>query len=246
MKILGYSERGLVNALLYDIQHSPDAVPLLEILLSHAHFPFVAAPGISIRDAEVLIEQSFSDFGDADAVLLITNETHRISIFVEAKVKPSHTPRWLISDEYSKFVVGTRTKLDSSNLFTQLYHKQHMVSSLRMGGIQALQTGVRFPDSSSKPIRKIGNNPVVLRAASKVQEYLGATYYLALIPDTPTNVARFFQERLQQATFPDLPYWNVGSYGYLTWSEIAGFCSEHKMEHTLDVFRFNVGQIYGA
>lgn len=245
MRILGYSERGIINALLYEIQTSPDAEPLLEMLLAQAVFPFVGNSAFSVASAEVLIEQSFSDFGDADAVFLIKTGKQRISVFVEAKVKPSQTARWLIEDEFGKFVAGTRSKLDSSNLFTQLYHKLQMITALRSGGTSALQVGVPFPQSSSKPIRKIGSNAVVLRAVAKIQEYLDATYYLAIVPDKPSNVNRFFSDKFRQATFAELVGWNIQSYGYLTWSDVVNFCVEHKLDNTLQVFKFNEGQIYG-
>jgi hypothetical protein len=244
MQILGYSERGIINALFYDIQKSKDAETLLEMLLLLAEFPFVSDAAFRVVSAEILIEQSFSDFGDADVVLLINTGEHRISVFIEAKVKPSQISRWLIDDEFSQFVSGTQSKLHSSNLFTQLYYKLQMTTALRLGGLSALKDGVQFSQVSSKILRKIGNNAVVLRAAAKVQEYLDRTYYLSIVPDKPSNVNRFFNNAFKQAIFTDLVGWNIMHYGYLTWLDIEGFCTKHGLTNTLEVLRFNEGQIY--
>lgn len=244
MKILGYSERGIINALLYEIQNSEDAESLLEMLLLRANFPFVSNAVFRVVSAEILIEQSFSGFGCADAVLLINTGKHQTSIFIEAKVKPSQTSRWSIDDEFNTFATGARSKLDSSNLFTQLYHKLQMVTSLRSGDLSALKAGVPFPKSSSKKLRKIGGNDVVLKAVAKVQKYVDMTYYLAIVPDNPDNVNRFFNNEFKQAIFNELIGRDIRYYGYLTWFDIVTFCEKHKLENTLDVFGFNKGQIY--
>ena len=242
--VLGYSERGIINSLFYEIQKSIKANQLIGELLSKAIFPYREKMEFDIISSEILLEQSFSDFGDADLVLLLNTGKKKIAIFAEAKVKPAQTTSWTITDEFDKFVKGTKSRLNSSNLFTQLYHKLIMVRTLSEEGVAGLKNGVDFPSCSSKSVRKIGNNPVVLRAVKKVTHHLEDTYFLAIIPDTPSNLEEFFINDLAQSKVANLPEWNFNSLGCLAWSDIMKFCIDHKLESTQRVFKFNEGQIF--
>lgn len=241
MKIIGYSERGIVNALFYEINYSAAAEPLLEKLLSRVRFPFLNKTTFCVSDVEILIEHSFSDFGDADALLLINTGKKAVSVFLEAKVKPT----WTIEKEFRKFIEGTKTEVNSSNLFTQLYYKVRMVAGLRQCGIRGLQNGLEFPKSSTKQKRKIGNNSVVLKAAEKLKCYLKETYYIAILSEKPDNLKCFFKNKLRNWKPPeDCCGWDVHHYGYLSWSDVEVFCIENSLWNTLRVFKFNEGQIY--
>jgi len=207
-------------------------------------FPFTEFDTTGFIDTEILIEQSFSDFGDLDTLLLISQGSHKFSIFIEAKVKPSQTRAWKIEEEWGKFIEGIQSTLSSSNLFTQLYHKVRLVETLRSGGIHELQKGVPFPQCSSKLMRKIGKNEVVLRAVKRLQGYLDASYYIALVPDSPDVVGRFFQDKLYSSMPHSFIGWDIQSYGYLTWADVEKFCNEHGLKNSLEVFSHNRGQIY--
>ena len=192
----GYSERGIINALLYDIYSSPKSRLLIEQLLFVITFPFLNKINWKIISIEILIEQSFSDFGDADIVFLLRTPDQNIVLFIEAKVKSSQAPDWSITKQFDKFVEGTQSQLHSSNLFTQLYHKQRMISTLQNGREKRLKDGLKFPQCSSKKIRKIGNNHVVLKAVTKIMNYLDSAYYISLVPDSERNVQQFFNKTL--------------------------------------------------
>ncbi len=244
MKIIGYSERGMINALFYEMGHSPQAKNLLENFLALAHFPILTLQSFQVHGATILIEQSFSDFGDADVVLLIDTGKQSESVFIEAKVKSFQNSTWSIDQEYNKFKAGTKSTVRSSNLFTQLYHKVRLVNGLREGGMDALQVGIPFPTSSSKPLRKIGHNKVVLEAVSRLKAYLDTTYYIALIPEDPARISTFFDHVFRNEPPDNFPEWDVTRYGYMLWSEVAQFCSENDLKKTSEVFAFNQGQIY--
>src|SRR3990170_1991556 len=77
MRVTGYSERGAVNALFYDLVHSGEPLHLLGQLLGLAGFSVPEQLGTGLTDAHVLIEQSLSDFGDADAILLLDAGTSK-------------------------------------------------------------------------------------------------------------------------------------------------------------------------
>jgi len=242
VKVTGYSERGVLNSLLYQIAYSEQANDLLAGLLATAHFPRQGRLELAIREAEVLVEQSLSDFGDADAVLLLRTLDGPVCVFVEAKVKPCQAPPWRIEQEFDRFWAGTQGTVDSSNLFTQMYHKVRFSQALRVGWTQ-LEQGVRFPPSSSKATRKIGNNAVVRRAVEKMRPYIGCTYFLALVPDETRRVVAFFERLLAHVLPEGYEGWDTAWYGHLSWHEVEVFCQERKLSHTLDVLEFNRGQI---
>jgi len=217
---------------------------LINELASLVYFPYHDIE-FSIRDITILIEQSFSDFGDADAVLLIDNDSVKQSLFIEAKVKTYYCRSWSIEDEYSGFKEGIRkNKISSSNLFTQLYTKVRLFNELRKGGIELLQKGVSFPSCSSKRIRKIGNNEVVLKAVEKIMKYSEEAFYISIIPDNFSNVEDFYLHKLKNYKTRGFGDWNLENWGYLTWEDIEKFCKQNHLKKTQELFKFNEGQVY--
>ena len=83
--IIGYSERGIVNALFYEIVRSSNPSGLLHALLDRATFPFARCRPVR-GNAEILIEQSFSDFGDCDALVMVRADEKPAS---QDKAKPA-------------------------------------------------------------------------------------------------------------------------------------------------------------
>ena len=143
MKILGYSERGILNSLLYEIRYADNGDALLDRLIDKATFPFTDKPPLG--RATVLVEQSLSDFGDADTIILIESDAKKCAIFVEAKVQAG-AKEWLLSEQFERFENGLSSKVDSSNIFTQIYHKQVFMKY----SIDELKCGVKFPPCSFK------------------------------------------------------------------------------------------------
>lgn len=243
MNIMGYSERGIINSLFYEIRYSSSAESLLEKFISLLQFPFTDNPKMNIKQAEIFIEQSFSDFGDADALMLLSTGKGSASVFIEAKVKTDQRKVWEIEEEYSKFLKGTETKVSSSNLFTQLYHKVRLVEALQQeNAITTLKKGLPFPKCSSKSTRKIGDNSVVLKSVKRLKKYVDNTYYVAVLPDSPANIEKFFSG--QNFSRDDFNRWQTNNYGYISWADVEKFCRDNKLDNTLNVFKFNEGQIY--
>jgi len=244
MKILGYSERGIVSSLFHEIAFSPGAEELLSALLKLVSFPFVGFVLSEIRMAQILVEQSFSDFGDLDALLMFETNRKRHSIFFEAKVKPIQSKQWGIQHEWQEFLSGMEGRLSSSNLFTQLYHKVRLVKGLQEVGIEGLQSGLEFPACSTKTLRKIGSNEVVLRATRLLKQHLQGVYFVAIIPDDPLSVRDFFSNTLRESSPKGFAEWDISHWGHLSWAQVAQFCSENGLHNTLAVFDHNRGQIY--
>jgi hypothetical protein len=244
MNVLGYSERGIVNALFHEISYSGNADRLFHQLISLASFPFTKERPPTGK-IDLFIEQSFSDFGDADALALINPESgEKCSLFIEAKVKKFQAADWLINDEFREFKNGLQEQVSSSNLFTQLYHKLRLVKGLANEGVLSLQDGVSFPSWSSKQRRKLGSNRVVLNASIQLQHYTDQSFFLALVPDPINRVQSFFENTLRSDNLQNIKEWDVSHFGYLTWSEVKKFSEEFRLERTLRVFAFNKGQIY--
>jgi hypothetical protein len=244
MKIIGYSERGVLNAILFEIGFSLNSSELVSRLLNRASFPFCTLPSVPINHVTTLVEQSFSDFGDADAVLLVDAGETKFAVFAEAKVKSSQTARWKIQEAFGKFRNGLEAKLGSSNIFTQLYHKVCLTKGMMCPDTDALHVGLKFPGCSTKPTRRIGSNCVVLRAVELVRPYARDAYYLAIVPDTPANVDNFFRDELRPLVVSELEEWDVTRWGFLCWSDIYEFCKAEELHRSLEVLDFNRGQIW--
>ncbi|MGR3913935.1 MAG: hypothetical protein OD918_05330 [Gammaproteobacteria bacterium] len=246
MKLYGYSERGMLNALLYEIQRAENADTLFNQLVAAAVFP-LTDDNPAAGPVNVLIEQSLSGFGDADAIALISSPAGGCAIFIEAKVKTSQASDWALSKEFDAFEKGIeKKKVNSSNLFTQIYHKQRMMSALKSAGIAGLQRGVTFPEWSSNQNRKIGDNAVVLRAVERIRWHVGGDFYLMLIPDNGKRAERFFRDTLRHKKLASVPQWDASHCGYLTWEKTRAFCEQHELKTSLEVFEYNDGQIFQA
>ena len=245
MNIYGYSERGILNSLLYEILHTKNGAALLTRLIAKAKFPLTDKKP-SFGAATILVEQSLSQFGDADAIVLISSSTAKSTIFVEAKVQ-SQSSDWLLSEQLSEFEHGLRSTVNSSNIFTQLYHKQRFISALKNnsdGAITALQKGIKFPSWSTRSKRSVGKNPVVLRAVKHIQQHADNIFYLMLVPDNEQRAETFFNKTLCSIRFPTVPEWDVSCYGYLTWATVKSFCEQNSLKETLGVFAYNKDQIF--
>jgi hypothetical protein len=216
----------------------------------HAHEGSVTRPitqavrraGMSRRATSHSFRHSFATHASVDTMIYTLGIL--VPSIIEAKVKTFQAWDWHIRDEFGEFRKGLNHEVSSSNLFTQLYHKVRLVGGLRQGGIQQLQHGLPFPAWSSKALRTIGNNGVVLEATRRLQSHLGEVFYLAIVPDTAERVAAFFPES-QTLPHPTLANeWDVTNYGYLTWSQVRAFCEQAGLTRTVAVFDYNAGQIY--
>jgi hypothetical protein len=248
MELLGYSERGAVNALFHEIYYAQHSETLLHGLLSLAQFPFCAdAMPPPVSAAQVLLEQSFSDFGDADVVVLTKSAEHKTAIFLEAKVRAAQKKSWAIKKEFDTFRgdVG-KGKVACSNLFAQLYLKTRLVEGLRSCvSVECCEVEMPpcFWGKTPKTTRKIGKNTIVLEAARRVRTHLDETRYIALLPGNPADIQSFFTTTLPQAGDMGLPGWDVTNWGFLAWQDVKAFCAKNTLHNTLAVFGYNADAI---
>jgi len=248
VKIIGYSERGTINALFYEIAYSDKSLQLTKELLALADCPSLVKFCQNLTEVKVFIEQSLSDFGDADVILLLDAGDKKGVVFLEAKVKSSQKNEWKLKQEFEQFKKGCNSgdkMLSSSNLFTQLYHKHRFLNGLSDVGIDGLKKGIVFPECSTKKTRKIGGNEVVLSVVESIDQYRENSWYIALIPDTSTAIEDFYRDFRQNnhdATI--LSQLDKSGWGGLTWEQVVKFCKKFSLKDTKQVLDFNKGQIY--
>lgn len=243
--LVGYSERGMVNAICEDILYAEDKLQRLEEFIRLVAFPHPNAPQrdfTGISNAKILVEQSFSDFGDLDLLILLDHKDgRRQALLIEAKVHTSSAALTIVNrwQHFQEYLGGNKEK--KSNLFVQLYRKMRLVYKLTHGTAPLSSDGVAKRWS-------LGANPVVEKAADLLADYTESPWFIALLPDTPSELESFFSTTMMSFT-PNpqsLPDWDAKRWGHVTWKEIDVHCQSRRSAwpRTTSNFEWNKGQIY--
>ena len=85
---------------------------------------------------------------------------------------------------------------------------------------------------------------MVQKTASMLEEYIDNVFYIALVPDTVSNLDIFYKNVLPDGPANDVTEWNTEGWGYLAWEQVEEYCRVQNLENTLHVFEFNRSQIY--
>ena len=218
VELLGYSERGMVNALCTDILFSSEPLDRLKEFLGWCIFPPKLGPQIDkIISARLIVEQSFSDFGTPDLLILLDYEKSKQLIIVEAKVSAgtedqnSIGRQWDDSEAYF-----SRGGKKSSALFVQLYRENRLIKFIN-DNMDTLKSGKLRPKKWN-----IGKNPVVISAIKALRPYcLASPLFLVIIPDTieDFNVISKMVTNINY-TSEELPDWSMANLGFLGWAII--------------------------
>lgn len=175
MEIIGYSERGAMNALFYGMAFNNDDAAMMN---------FFSLAGIEdgYTNFRLYMECSLSDFGSPDLVIIAdrTNGKGSDVFFIEAKVSEG---------SYFDLNVHKRkhkeNKYDASNLFFQLRSKEYFFNHECKGSEEE-----RYKEDSFNIIklkkgttidREIGTNVVVNKFVEIIKE-CNLAYYIAIIP----------------------------------------------------------------
>lgn len=255
LEVRGYSERGMINALFYEMRYSRNGLCLLKDLLGLCSFPNAAeAPCLGeVSDAKVRIEQSFSTFGDLD-VLVLLDGAPKQAVFIEAKVKTVQKNEWKVEKEWMTFrqilkkleadpTIGAWKKPMPSNLFVQLYRKLRLVRRV------SDRDSMPEPDLIDASF-DLGQNTIVRDAAKELANYCKRSWFVAILPDSPERLKLFFTNQFNgfppQANLPEWTPENINRWGYLTWEDIQKHCKNRQDEwpETLANFDYNYGQIF--
>ena len=199
MEILGYSERGAMNALFYGIAIAMDL---------KAANTFVSMCGIKeqYEDFDFYIECSLSEFGSPDLVIIAKKTNGKLeAIFVEAKVSCGNEFNiQKVKDEHDEYISGSVYKKGrTSNLFFQLRLKDYFFRKIHGKDISHIPQLIR---NSGNHKRSNGNNEIVLKLVDIIKQCSEAKY-IALIPK-------------QKGDYP-----NTSKYGFdthfVTWEDLS-------------------------
>lgn len=249
MKILGYSERGLINALLYEIGYrEPEkARDLVKKLFVLVKWPLAVPPAGMFSACEtVMVEQSFSDFGDADGLFLFASGADGATVFFEGKRGKDYA----LERAWKKFIGSFRFKARfkglTSNLFCQAYFKQRLAQALRAGSGEDIEEGltIEAPFDLIYKKRKIGDNLVVRASVEMVRKHLGNVFYLLMVPEPWTDDLKAWWCREVAATTHVPMGWDISRWGIITIPEIVQFCRDNGLVQTRAVIKHNEGQLY--
>ncbi len=274
VEIIGYSERGIVSSLMYEIVMGDDSLNLFKELISYCEPMFLSENTFPLKNIDkitkfkVFLEHSLSQFGDPDVILFINTQDEKKSsydythcIFVEAKISNNQGNKSLLKhfqafnnidkknrDKHREGKDKEKNSSFSSNLFTQLFHKNLLINAIlsKCGDNEDIENGITPPDSSTGNKRKIGSNAVVhkiLEEIKMVSEH-GQVWYLALVPD---GTLLSVDEDLHVDYRSNQKYkWDFEHYGYITWETIEKFCRDKNkhFKHTIRVFEHNCPLIF--
>lgn len=239
MKIIGYSERGAMNALFYGMAFKED---------ENAMKKFLDLAGISDVDNysnfKLYMEFSLSDFGDPDLVIMANKgEKESVVIFVEAKV--SDCSSYSLNKAFKTHVdnIGKQEFVDgeTSNLFFQLRLKNRLFKTIKEipKSEEKYERNVNESNEDFDKIamtrkkgkdvyRSIGNNPVVRRFVDEIRNCQSALY-IAIIPEK--------DEIKENKDKYDKVEKELGGIYFVTWQEIFDNLNEY-VEETI---AFNQG-----
>ena len=214
-RLIGYSERGVMNALFYSIANDKTEME---------NFLKLTGQSFSLQDDyKIYMEHSLSQFGTPDAVI---TDAHNV-FFIEAKVCKGDN-NWSIKTELEKFD-NYKNKVSNKpkyGLFTQLYWK----TLLNKDGIEQ--------DEFSDRTRKIGSNEVVTDFFEKIKNR--TLYYICIIPtsETLSDLATDKRNELEKFFGED----NKNLF-LIPWQKIEKEFS-YSYQLLFDVFEHNRNQIY--
>lgn len=181
MKIVGYSERGAMNALFYGIALANDKKAFAEFLTK-------ISIDYHVSDVEFFMEFSLSEFGSPDLLVTFNGNNQKHILFIEAKT--SCGKKYELEKAFKYF---ERTKKDkdrydgySSNLYYQLSMKklffENLPNSIDGNGTIGIDGRTH----------KIGDNFVVKAICEKIKA-CNVAHYIAIVPksDIPLHAPEY-------------------------------------------------------
>ena len=192
MEIIGYSERGAMNALFYgmalDKEHGEESMKTFIKDLAKIEGNFT--------EFELFNEFSISDFGDPYMMIKPKNEKgQNVVFFIEAKASCCKYYNLSEQEKHHEDYMKGDDKYDkghASNLYFQLRLKNYFFRLLHDFYGESLEQKQQSMTIENDPKlrlkqsrgrnRKIGDNVVVRRMVNKLNECVDA-YYIAIIPE---------------------------------------------------------------
>jgi hypothetical protein len=190
MAIYGYSERGIINSIIFSIG---DNVQLMTDFISSMNIPSLFENQTPIT-YDILLEQSFSRFGSADLVIIIKYDDEPKNnkvLFIEGKVKTSQKTYWNLKSQYEEF--EKRNPKKSSNLFFQLHLKKLLSNNAGIidTALKAKEVVV-IKETWYRTDRKIGKNTIVEKAFDMIN--CSEAFYIGIIPSSVDDIEDFLKK----------------------------------------------------
>ena len=206
MEIIGYSERGAMNALFYGIalKNDENAMKAFLNLACIENYE-------GYHDFKLYMEFSLSEFGSPDLVFTAKDKNEQKTVFfVEAKASCGKEYNKEVQfDHHNDYI--TEGKFDNghaSNLFFQLRLKNYFYNECCPEGDKKKKDELPMQIRESRgQDRKLGENPIVLKFKDELNKDLYNDKYIAIIPKQQEGKPR-----------PDNLY--GFKIHYVTWEEI--------------------------
>lgn len=196
MEIIGYSERGAMNALFYGMALGKNGDRKMKLFLKKARIE----DSHTFNSFKIYNEFSLSEFGDPDIVIIANRGNDSVVFFVEAKVSEGATFDIIKQKKYHEEYIckGTHLNGHASNIFFQFRLKHYFFEQRKtilepIGGLNGITIGENDHIEKTKDrngnirYRKIGNNFVVNKFANIIKECVDA-YYIAIVPEQTNSI----------------------------------------------------------
>lgn len=184
--VLGYSERGIFNSIVFYLRENPEK---MQEFMKTLEIESVYSDCINYKFT-FLVEQSFSDFGTSDLVLIAENHKNnsKIVIFIEGKIK-TEQGNFSLEKQFEK-IINCTVKFDgiSSNIFVQLYYKYLLSSIISINQISTKSLNINdiFKKNNNQE-RQLGSNKIVKEAVEKISNVTNV-FYVAILPENIPSV----------------------------------------------------------
>lgn len=239
MAIYGYSERGIINSILFSIG---DNVQLMTAFIHSMNIPSPFEIDTPIG-YDILLEQSFSRFGSADLVIIIKYDEeplHNKVVFIEGKVKTSQKTYWNLKGQYEEF--EKRNPKKSSNLFFQLHLKKLLFSNAeKIDRALKVKKELVINEEWYRTERKIGKNTIVEKAFDLIN--CSEAFYIGIIPSSIDDIKTFLKKVKKSENDPIVKHIHL-----VSWHTVQKFCElEIYKSYFANVklnFEYNEGQIF--
>lgn len=237
IEVYAYSERGIINSIIYELFYS-NGHSKITAILDMIKPPIEVGKIINLK---IFIEQSFSGFGAPDLIFFIKNDKNKnIAIIIEAKVR-AEKKNWNLNEQLKDLKKRIeKKKYIASNLFSQLYLKQRLFQAIKNN--EDLNNRIQLPLEFSTTAGKLGNNVVVNKAFDMLRN-LDDFYLIMLIPQHKKGIKDFFNE-LSNIEYLTDTYegFDVNKIHYLSFEELKDYCKDN-LVNSAKIFDYNGKQI---
>ncbi len=223
MTIYTYSERGIVDSLVYSLNDDDLAKKFLIL-------GFPELKNKNLTEINFYLEHSLSEFGSPDLIVTYKLAGKKTVVFIEAKVT-NGKKSWTLAKQYEEYCKKVDKPKDiTSNFFRQIALKKLLIRNKNI--VEASGASIKDKRVMGKnKVRKLGDNEIVLKLFNSIKE-ADNIEYLGLVPEASIPTSKEKDKDL------------LSDIKYITWAQIKDFAVENKLQYLIDNFEWNKGLIY--